>query len=254
MDDILDEQLKQEELFERIPLMIYLFMVAVFIFILGSVVFMQFGAYGKDIQNIGILCLLITGVLSFKIFKEQKDRYLNFYWGLFLFTSFSTIAIQFGAYESPIRELLYVGEQCLIPAVLLSLMRYFILRRPQKTFLNIMIYPLLLTTPMWMASRVCRITWWPYASELLVIGALVFLGGTSIMTILKLRKENPALRVLNLWIIAMTNLFVFGLLFKIQSWPNASELLITSFLGGSLGFMLKFIQQQAKQKKQVTQP
>jgi hypothetical protein len=196
------------------------------------------------------MCILVTGLFSIKLLREKKDTYLNLYLGLFLFASFSKIVARFINYESPLTTLLRRGERFFIFAVLLILMRYFTLRRPKKTSLNFIKYPLLVTVPMWIVGIVFRMQSWPYASEILTVSVFVFLLGTIIMLILKLKREQPALLVINLWLVLMVNMFVFGMLFKIQSWPFASEMLNYSFLGGTLGLMFKLMQKQGLQKKQ----
>jgi hypothetical protein len=249
MEDILDEQLEESKI--KIPLVIYLFMTAIFIYFLGSLIVVQSWPYGRVIQFVGTLSILITGGLVFKLFKAKSDLFLNLYWGVFMYGGFSTIAIRFVAYDTPLRPLLDLGGRFFIIAVLLALSRYFVVERPRKTSLNIIRYPLLATIPMWVISILFKMQSWSYASEMITISAFVFLLGTVIMLILKLKMEVPILRPITVWLVIMINMLVFGCLFKIQSWPYGSELITVSFFGGVLGIMIKLMQQQKLLKEQV---
>lgn len=252
MEDILDEPLEKQKALKPIPLVLYFLMTAIFIYFLNILFAIQSWPYRSIIREIGIFSILITGVLSIKVFREKKDTYLNFYWGLFLVAGFSKMAIRFVDYGNPIRIFLSIGERFFILAILLALMRYFVLRRPNKSSLNIIKYPLLFTIPMWIVGFLFKIQSWPFASEILTVSAFVFLLGTVLMLVLKLKKERPALRIVNVWLVLMANLLIFGALFKIQSWPYASEMLNYSVLGGGLGLLLKFMQERKLQKEQET--
>ena len=251
MENILDEQLEENEILKPIPLVIYLLMAALFIFFIGNISFAQSLPYAMLIQNIGAVSVLIIGVSSIKLLKEKKDVQMNFYLGLFLFSSFSKIAARFMDYEHPLRLLLSVGERFFLLAILLVLMRYFVLERPQKTILNVLKYPVLVSIPMWIIGTILRTLSWPFGSEVLVLSVLFFFLGSVLMLILKLKEGQPRIRIINFCLVLMVNLFIFGVLFKMQSWPYASELLNFSFIGGTLALVLKLMQNDKLQKKQA---
>lgn len=250
MEDILDEKLEKQEILKPIPLVIYLFMVAIFIYFLSILFTIQSWPNTSLIRAIGTFSILITGALSFKVFKAQNDTYLIFYWCLLLFGGLSKIAILFIPYQNPIMVVLAIGSRVFALGTLLTLMRYFVSRRSKKTSLNIIRYPLLFVTPILIVRSFFKVQSWPYASEMLTISVFLFLLGTIIMLILKLKEEVPALRIVTVWLVFIANTFAFAVLFKIQSWPYASELLNFSFVGIALGLIFKFIQQQKLQKKQ----
>lgn len=250
MEDLLDEQLDEQEILKPIPLVIYFFMLAIFIYFLSILFTIQSWPNSSMIRAIGTFSILITGALSFKVFKAKNDTYLIFYWCLLLFGGLSKIAILFIPYQNPMMIVLAIGSRVFVLGTLLTLMRYFVSRRPKKTSLNIIRYPLFFVTPILIVGGFFKIQSWPYASEMLTIGVFLFLLGTIIMLILKLKEERPALRIATVWLVFVGNLFAFAVLFKIQSWPYASEMLSFSFVGIFLGFMFKFIQQQKLQKKQ----
>lgn len=250
MENILDEQLEEKEILKPIPLIIYLFMVAIFIYFLNILFTIQSWPNASMIREIGTVSILITGVLSFKEFKAQNDTYLIFYWCLLLFGGLSKIAMVFIPYQNSMMIVLAVGSRVFVLGTLLTLIRYFVLRRPKKTSLNIIRYPLLFVTPILMIGSFFKMQSWPYASEMLTISAFLFFLGTMIMLIRKLKEEVPALRIVTVLLVLMANMFAFGLLFKIQSWPYASELFNFSFVGIALGIMFKYMQEQKIQKEQ----
>lgn len=250
MKDILDEQLEEREVLEPIPLVIYALIVAVLIFLTGALFKIQSWPYSSEINLIGIFSIVIIGIFSFKAFKIKNDLYLNMYYFFFLLGGFSKIILLFIPYRNTIWTVLNLCGFFFIIGLLLTLTRYFTLRRPQKTSLNIIRYPLLLVTPIWIIGFFFKIQSWPYASEMLTISVFLFLLGTILMVILKLKKENPAFRLITVWLVLMANILALGLLFKIQSWPYASELISSSFVGGVLGIIVKLMQQQKLLKEQ----
>jgi hypothetical protein len=250
MENILDEQLDEQEILKPIPLIIYLFMVAIFIYFLSILFTIQSWPNRSMIRAIGTFSILITGVLSFKEFKAKNDTYLIFYWCLLLFGGLSKIAILFIPYQTSMMIVLAIGSRVFVLGTVLTLIRYFVLRRPKKTSLNIIRYPLLFVTPILIAGSFFKMQSWPYASEMLTVSVFLFFLGTIIMLIRKLREEIPALRIVTVWLVLVANVFGFGVLFKIQSWPYASELLNFSFVGIALGIMFKYIQEQKLQKEQ----
>ncbi|MBL4650878.1 MAG: hypothetical protein JKY03_14190 [Aureispira sp.] len=255
MEDILDEklegQLDEQEILKPIPLVIYFFMLAIFIYFLSILFTIQSWPNTSLIRAIGTFSILITGALSFKVFKAKNDNYLIFYWCLLLFGGLSKIAMLFIPYQNPMLVVLAIGSRVFVLGTLLTLMRYFVLRRPKKTSLNIIRYPLFFVTPILIVGSFFKMQAWPYASEMLTISVFLFFIGTMVMLIRQLKKEILALRIVTVWLVLMANLFAFAVLFKIQSWPYASEMLNFSFVGIFLGFMFKFIQQQKLQKKQT---
>lgn len=250
MENILDEQLEEKEILKPVPLIIYLFMVAIFIYFLNILFTIQSWPNASMIREIGTVSILITGVLSFKEFKAKNDTYLIFYWCLLLYGGLSKIAIVFIPYQNSIGVVLVIGSRIFVLGTLLTLFRYFVLRRSKKTSLNIIRYPLLFVTPILIVGNFFKMQSWPYASEILIISVFLFLLGTIIMLIRKLKEEIPALRVITVWLVLVANTFAFGLLFKIQSWPYASELLSLSFVGIALGIIFKYIQEEKIQKEQ----
>jgi hypothetical protein len=253
MEPILDEQLDEQEILKPIPLVIYLFMLAIFIYFLSILFTIQSWPNRSMIREIGTFSILITGVLSFKVFKAKNDTYLIFYWCLLLFGGLSKIAILFIPYQNPMMGVLNIGSRVFVLGTLLTLIRYFVLRRPKKTSLNIIRYPLFFVTPIFIIGSFFKVQSWPYASEMLTISVFLFFLGTIIMLIRQLKEEVPALRIVTVWLVFIANTFAFGVLFKIQSWPYASELLNFSFVGITLGLMFKFILQQKLQKEQETE-
>jgi hypothetical protein len=251
MDDILDEKIEQKELFQAIPLVIYLFMTAVFIHLLGNLFIIQSWPHGRSIRTVGTLAIVVTGLLSLHVFKEKKDRLLNIYCFVFLFGGIVKLTGGFIAYDHPLRFVLNLGERFFFIGVLFTLTRYFTLRKKGKTSLKIILYPLFVVVPMWIIGVVFKMQSWPYASEILTISVPVFLLGTIIMSMIELRKEALVLRLITAWLVLMVNLLIIGCLFKIQAWPYASELINGSFLGGTLGFVFKLIQEQKILKQQA---
>lgn len=244
MENILDEQLEEKEILKPIPSIIYLFMATVFIYFLGSLFIIQSWPYGALIRNVGALSIVLIGGLSLPVFKEKKDAYLNFYCILFVVGGLSKIMLRSMAYNDPIAVLLNFGAQFFVIGILLTLNRYFALRRPKKTSLNIIRYPLLVVIPIWIIGFFFKMQSWPFASEILTVSVFLFFLGTIIMLIRHLKKEVPALRGVTIWLVLMVNMLIAGILFKMQAWPYASELISISFLGGALGIMFKLMQQQ----------
>lgn len=150
MEDILDEKLETREILAPIPLAIYPLMIAVCIYLVGVLCKIQAWPYGTQIVTTGIFSIVITGVFSFKAFKAKNDFYLNLYYFFFLLGGFSKIImLLFAVYNSPLRIALNFGEMFFIIGVALTLIRYFTLRRPQTTSLNIIRYPLMFVAPIW---------------------------------------------------------------------------------------------------------
>ncbi len=87
-------------------------------------------------------------------------------------------------------------------------------------------WPLLLFLPFWVIGALFKIQSWPYASELLTIGMLVFLFVSMLVVIFRtISEKSLAVFAYSFFGLASVNLFIIGALFKIQSWPYASELL-----------------------------
>lgn len=253
MDDILDEKIEKKEFYQPIPSVIYLFMTAVFIHLLGNLFIIQSWLHGRNIRVVGTLAIVVTGLFSLKVFKEKKDRLLNIYSFVFLFGGIVKLIRGFIASDLPLAFVLNLGERFFFIGVLFTLTRYFALRKKGKTSLNIILYPLFVVIPMWIIGMLFKIQSWPYASEILTISVPVFLLGTIIMSMIELRKEALVLRLITAWLVLMVNLLIIGCLFKIQAWSYASELINGSFLGGTLGFVFKLIQEQKILKQQAAE-
>lgn len=259
MENILDEQLKERKVLERTPLVIYFLITAIFIYLIGVLFKIQSWPYGTQLVLIGIFAIVITGVFSFKAFKAKNDFYLNLFYFLFLLGGFSTIMQMFVNYNYQmfvnynnnfIGTGLNFGAMFFKAGVLLTLVRYFTLKRTQKASLNIIRYPLLVVIPIWIIGFFFKMQSWPYGSELLTISVFVFLVGTIIMLILRYKKELQEFRLITVWFVIMANMLALGLLFKVQSWPYALELIMSSFFGGALGIMFKLMKQQKLLKEQ----
>lgn len=249
MEDILDEYQQEEQAPEPIPIVIYTLLASVFIYLIGVVLRVQSWPYGYETRAIGHICILITGILSLGVFNACKDSYLKIYNFLFLFGGLSTVLRYFIILNYPLREIFSIGSNFFIVGVFLTLSRYFTLRRPQQKSSNIISFPLLVISPILAIGVLFRIQSWPYGSELITISAFIFLLGTIFMLFLRLGLEALELRLVTVWLVLMANIMAFGILFKIQSWPYASELLTIAFLGGILGVIFKLMQQQRMLKK-----
>lgn len=242
MEDILDAQLDKKQ--KVVPRVIYLFMASVLIYFLGLTLGLQGLFFNKVFQvlfGVTIILMILTGLFSIKTFYQTKDSLLTFCILLFLIGIGIRLVDFFGHF-------LYLGSsgmhlliELFSVAAVLMIMRYFILRRVQKTPLNKTWYPLFFVISIWMVGLLFKIQSWPYATEILTTSVLLFLVGIIIMLILKLKKEKPALNIINAWLVLMVIMFVFGFVFKMQSWYSGPELIVLPFLGGIIGFILKLM-------------
>jgi hypothetical protein len=230
-------------------------MASVLIYFLGLTIRFQWLLFDNRLQILlggTAILMILTGLFSIKTFYQTKDNLLTFCLLLFLIG----VGIRFVGFFDPFRFLIYMGPsgihllaELFSVAAVLILMRYFVLRRAAQTPLNRIWYPFIFVILIWMVGLLFKIQSWPYATEILTIGVLSFLVGIIIMLILKLKKDKPALNIINAWLVLMAIMFAFGFVFKMQSWYSGPELIVLPFLGGIIGFILKLIQKQKLQKQ-----
>jgi competence protein ComGC len=87
-------------------------------------------------------------------------------------------------------------------------------------------YPVYIAAPFYIIGVLFKTMSWVYASELLVISTLLFLFTGSIAFISFLIKQKGKHLWTNTITMIMAFSFAIGVLFKFQSWPYASELIL----------------------------
>lgn len=97
----------------------------------------------------------------------------------------------------------------------------------KKSIFGFLQYPVWLTAPFYLTGMVFKTQSWPYASELLTIGTMVFLLSATIAFILHQLKHKRENLWINLISFLAAILCLTGTLFKIQMWPFATEILFT---------------------------
>lgn len=233
MNEILDHEPQKEQ--GAVPILIVGFTLSVFIRLIGSVFILQNWFYARELIAVSSFMMLLFWILSLKIFRQKKDGYLRFY--SFLFGSGVIVKIVstiFGLQAWGFNWL-FLGGIFFELGALLLLIRYYLLFYQLNTSTTILTYPFLISSPVFVIGLVFKFESWRYASELIVLGGLLFVLTAMFLLIRILLKREVSNKGIKSLLLIAAMILIIGIVFKIQSWPFAMELITVGLLSLLLG-------------------
>ncbi len=228
MEDILDEQVPIQE-FKPQPLIITLFLFAVGIRLFEIFFKLYSWSYGSEFLLAGSFSIFLTGTIAFftkAFYPSRGDLKISIYFGFF-FIGFGAQLIHFyhlsqmsftPIYIRSLRPLFELGT-------ILLLLRYYTRNKGAYLSIEVLKWPFNLTVPLMTVGLIFKFQSWPYASEMITLATLFFFITSTISFFWITSSKKLLTRGFPFLNVVTANLFYFGSLFKIQSWPFASELL-----------------------------
>lgn len=236
MSDVILDDFSEENEVEQLHPFFRVYLVALILKIAFPVVLVFIiGLSSIFVNNVVdvFFTLLVLYIFVNKIFhqRDSSNRILYLLYFFFFFgTSYRTLTTLWLPSDLTYLRIVFdipANFMAWIGAILLPLY-YHAQVYNRKSAFGFLKYPVWLTVPFYFVGMWFKIQSWPYASELLTIGTMLFVSSATVAFIVhqvQLKREKLFANTI-LFLAAI--LFVVGFLFKIQMWPYAAEILRTA--------------------------